>query len=141
MITTKLRFLLAYLSLLCLAWNVDACNRVKGWGRLYNFYAHPIISAIVQGPVSRIMEFHLDFDGEKCKFLKDFGAGDYMMEWTGASDDSRCIVHVDLKKNQIMVRLDGLIFGGRNVPSVIEEWPHTSLVQQLFYDIDYSKNC
>lgn len=143
MIITKLRFLLACLSLLCLAWNVDACNRVKGWGRLYNYYTHPIVHIFLKGPAKRVMEFYLDFDGEKCKFFEDFGEGEYKMEWAGGSDDGRCFVMVDLKKNQIMVRRDGLIYGGRNIPEVIEDKPNGSysLIQQMIYDIDYSRNC
>ncbi|KAF9121026.1 hypothetical protein BGW39_010906, partial [Mortierella sp. 14UC] len=143
MIITKLRLLLACLSLYCLAWNVDACNRVTGWGRLYNYYTHPIAHVFLDGPAKRVMDFYLEFDGEKCRVHEDFGEGAYMMEWSGGSEDGRCFVMVDLKKNQVMVRLDGLIFGGKVIPDVTEDEPNNSysLYQQIIYDIDFSRNC
>ncbi|KAF9120350.1 hypothetical protein BGW39_011486, partial [Mortierella sp. 14UC] len=121
----------------------NACNRVTGWGRLYNFYTHPVVHLFLDGPAKRMMEFYLEFDGVKCKFLNDFGEGEYMMEWIGGSDDCHCVVKVDLKKNEIMVRRHGLIFGGRNIPEVIETAPEKSgsLSQQIIYDINYSRNC
>jgi hypothetical protein len=138
MIVTKLRLLVASLLLCCFASNVDACSRVEGYIKLFSMW-----NKFLPDPVSRHMDVGLNFKGGRCRFQHQFGVGEYKMEWEGNSDDNRCFVTVDHKTKQVMVRLDGDVFGGKVIPEVMEADPKKSYSSQqtLWYNIDFSRSC
>lgn len=139
MIITKLRLLVCLL-LFCLAWNAEACTKVKGHGKVYTMW-----TIYFPTPLKRYMEFWLDFKdlGHKCQLAVDFGGGEFMKRWSGASDDGRCIVFTDIQSGDLMVRLDGYIYSGTYWPEEITDptgGQYTSS-QQLMYNFELSRFC
>ncbi|KAF9545158.1 hypothetical protein EC957_011228 [Mortierella hygrophila] len=137
MIITKLRFL-ACMLLVCLAWNVEACTKVKGTGKLYTMWSNYFPT-----PLKRTMQFSLDFKdiGHKCRMYVDFGAGDFMTRWAGASDDGNCLVLADSKTGELMARYEGYIYAGTYWPEVIDDSNAYTSSQQLMYSFELSRFC
>ncbi|KAF9377613.1 hypothetical protein CPC16_011746 [Podila verticillata] len=93
-------------------------------------------------PVSRYLEFYLDFDGHKCSISQSYGPGDLMTQWPAASKDASCIMLIDTQTNEIMIRLDALIHYTKIEPQVIEDSNDYTSMQQLWYPkIEFSRGC
>ncbi|KAG9064571.1 hypothetical protein KI688_002829 [Linnemannia hyalina] len=137
MIITKLRFLVCML-LFCLAWNVEACTKVKGTGKLYTLWSNYLPT-----PIKRTMEFWLDFKdlGHKCRMYVDFGGGKFMTRWSGASDDGYCLALADTKTGELMVRYEGYIYVGTYWPEEISDSNDYTSTQQLMYNFELSRFC
>jgi hypothetical protein len=137
MIFTKLRLLVS-LVLCCIAWNADAaCHRATARGSLLTVWHQFSFGT----PVTRQLDFSLDFDGHKCRIYQSYGPGPFMKQWSAASDDGRCIMMVDIQAHTMMIRLDGLVHFTNVEADEVSSNPKTTDIQHLLFHAEFSKWC